>query len=170
VDQTAQQGPEFRKFAPFPCLTGLRCELALDIHPSEQGDLALLRRGGWTLLDPLAVARDPFAYQAFIRASAAEFMVAKHMYVATNSGWFSDRSICYLASGKPVLAQDTGVSASYPVGLGLVTFHTLEEACAGARAIMADYAGHARAARELAEAYFDSGKVLGRLLAKLRVG
>jgi len=92
------------------------------------------------------------------------------MYVASKSGWFSDRSICYLASGKPVLAQNTGLSELYPLGYGgLVTFRTLEEACVGAHAITADYARHARAARELAEAYFDSDKVLGRLLAQLRV-
>jgi hypothetical protein len=160
---------EFRKFALLPCLTGFRFELALDIHPSEQSDLKLLQDGGWTLLDPSLVARDPSAYQGFIRESVAEIMVAKHMYVATNSGWFSDRSMCYLASGKPVLAEDTGLSGWYPVGVGLVTYRTLEEACAGARAITDDYARHARAARELAEEYFDSDKVLARLVARLGV-
>jgi len=160
---------EFRKFATLPSLTGLTFELALDIHPSETGDLDLLKRGGWSLLDPGVVAGDPWSYQRFIQTSAAEFMTAKHMYVATNSGWFSDRSLCYLASSKPVLAQDTGLCRLYPVGQGLVTFRTLDEACAGAQAITADYRRHASAARELAEAYFDSDIVLRNLLAKLGV-
>ncbi len=161
---------EFRKFAALPCLTGFRFELALDIHPTEIADLDLLRRGKWMLVDPAAVAGDPQAYQAFIRASTAEVMIAKHMYVATNSGWFSDRSICYLASGKPVLAQDTALAGLFPLGAGgLVTFRTLEEACAGAVAITADYVHHARAARDLAEVYFDSDIVLRNLLAKLGV-
>jgi hypothetical protein len=160
---------EFREYAPLPCLSGREYQLALDIHPSETSDLALLARGGWSLVDPRAVADTPERYQAYIQDSAAEFMVAKHMYVATNSGWFSDRSSCYLASGKPVLAEDTGLGALLPVGNGLVTFRTLEEARAGAEDIMSDYAAHARAARALAEECFDSDIVLGRLLAKLGV-
>jgi hypothetical protein len=160
---------EFRKFATLPSETGQRFELALDIHPSETRDLDRLKRGGWSLVDPRAVAGDPWSYQRFIQTSAAELMVAKHMYVATNSGWFSDRSICYLASGKPVLAQDTGLHALYPIGQGLVTFRALDEACAGAQAIMADYARHAGAARYLAEEYFDSDKVLSHLLARLGI-
>jgi len=160
---------EFRKFAALPSLTGLHFELALDIHPSETADLNLLERGGWSLLDPTVEAGDPWSYQRFIQTSAAEFMTAKHMYVATNSGWFSDRSLCYLASSKPVLAQDTGLCRLYPVGYGLVTFRTLDDARAGAQAIMADYPRHARAARDLAEEYFDSDTVLSHLLARLGV-
>jgi hypothetical protein len=91
-------------------------------------------------------------------------MVAKNLYVQSNSGWFSDRSICYLASGRPVLAQDTGIRGRYPVGEGLLTFSTLEEAVEGVDSIRRDYAGHSRAAREIAEAHFDSDKVLTRLL------
>jgi glycosyltransferase involved in cell wall biosynthesis len=87
--------------------------------------------------------------------------------VATNSGWFSDRSICYLASGKPVLAQDTGIRRLYPTGAGLVTFTTLPEASAAVEAIERDYHHHAKAARALAEECFDSDKVLRRLLSKL---
>jgi hypothetical protein len=160
---------EFRKFAPLPCLTRRSFDLALDIHPSEVSDLALLRRGGWSLMDPRTVADNPSAYRAYVQASAAEFMVAKHMYVATNSGWFSDRSICYLASGKPVLAQDTGLTGTYPVGAGLLTFHTLEDACNGANEVIENYATHARAARHLAEEHFDSDIVLTKLLSRLGV-
>jgi hypothetical protein len=160
---------EFRKFAALPCSSGLPFELALDIDSSETSDIELLRRGGWSLKDPRSVACDPWTYQAFVGASAAEFSVAKSMYVATDSGWFSDRSICYLASGKPVLAQDTGFSRHCAAGSGLIVFSTLEEAVAGAQNIAADYGRHARAARELAEECFDSDKVLRRLLAKLGV-
>src|SRR5207248_3293498 len=104
-----------------------------------------------------------------VRSSAAEFMVAKNMYVRSRSGWLSDRSLCYLASGRPVLAQDTGLKDLYPTGEGLVLFSTPEEAAAGAEAIARDHNRHSKAARELAETFFDSDKVLGRLLGKLGV-
>jgi hypothetical protein len=158
---------EFRKFAPLPRLSGRHFQVALDIHAAEVNDLALLRDSGWSLGDPLLAAGDPWRYQDYIRASRAEFMVAKNMYVQSNSGWFSDRSICYLATGRPVLAQDTGVKRLYPTGAGLLTFGTLAEARAAVEALDSDYAGHCRAAREIAVEYFDSDKVLGRLLNKL---
>jgi hypothetical protein len=160
---------EFRKFAVLPGRCPFRCELALDIHPSEEKDLALLAGNGWALVDPQQVAGDPWAYQAYLRASAAEFMVAKGIYVQTACGWLSDRSLCYLASGRPVLAQDTGLRGLYPTGQGLVTFATLDEATAGAAALYRDYARHARASRAVAEEFFDSDKVLSRLLTKLGV-
>jgi hypothetical protein len=160
---------EFRKFVPLPCLSGQRFELALDIHPNETNDLEFLAANGWSLVDPLAVADTPFTYRSYVQDSKAEFMVAKNMYVDTRSGWFSDRSICYLASGRPVLAQDTGLQGLYPIGEGLLTFSTLDEALAGVEAISHDYGRHALAARALAEEYFDSDKVLGRLLDKLGV-
>lgn len=158
---------EFRKFAALPRLSGQPFEVALDIHPADVKDLELLRANGWSLADPVAAAGDPWAYRAFIRSSRAEFMVAKNMYVEAQSGWFSDRSICYLASGKPVLAQDTGLKGLYPTGAGLLTFRTPEEALSRVEEVEADYARHARAARAVAEECFDSDKVLNRLLAKL---
>ena len=161
---------EFRKFAQLPGLVDATFELALDIDSAEIGDLRLLERNGWQLVDPVAVAGDPLSYRSYIQASRAEFCVAKNMYVETRSGWFSDRSICYLASGKPVLAQDTGFSRNYPTGEGLIAFTTLEEAAAGVEAIEANYQRHSTAARELAAEYFDSDKVLRRLLEKIGVG
>jgi hypothetical protein len=160
---------EFRKFVTVPQLVGGQFEAALDIHPAETRDLELLPANGWSLADPRAVAADPWVYRDYVCRSKAEFMVAKGLYVQTRGGWFSDRSICYLASGKPVLGQDTGLRHLYPTGVGLVTFSTLEEAVAGAEAINGDYARHARAAREIAVEYFDSDKVLSRLLARLGV-
>jgi len=141
--------------------------VALDIHSAEVNDLALLRENGWSLADPLIAAGDPWLYQDFIRSSRAEFMVAKNMYVQANSGWFSDRSICYLASGRPVLAQDTGIRRLYPTGKGLLTFRTLEEAQQAVMELDRDYDRHCRAARDIAVEYFDSDKVLTRLLDKL---
>ena len=100
--------------------------------------------------------------------SGAEFSVAQGIYVDTHSGWFSDRSIRYLASGKPVLVQDTGFSRNLPVGEGLLAFRTLGEAVAGAREIIAYYDRHSQAARKLAEDYFDSDKVIAAMLKQIR--
>jgi hypothetical protein len=160
---------EFRRFAQLPRLVSADFEIALDIHEAEVDDLELLRTNGWSIADPEEVARDPWVYQGYIQSSRAEFGVAKNMYVRANSGWFSDRSICYLASGKPVLAQETGFSSCYGADEGLVVFNTLDEAVAGAEAIREDYPRHAQAARALAEEHFDSRKVLGRLLNELAV-
>lgn len=160
---------EFRKFAALPRLAPGRFELALDIHPADGKDIDLLRGHGWSLVEPRLVARDPWGYREYIRRSAAELMIAKGMYVQTRSGWFSDRSICYLASGRPVLMQDTGVSDALRTGEGLLPFTTVDEAVEGARAIERDYARHARAARELAERCFDSSIVLSTLTRKLNL-
>lgn len=160
---------EFRKYAALPRLSGKPFQVALDIHPAETRDLTLLEENGWDLVDPAIVAADPRAYRDYIGGSRAEFMVAKNMYVQSNSGWFSDRTICYLASGKPALAQDTGLGDLYPSGEGLVTFSTLDEALNGVEAISGDYRRHSRTARAIAEEYFDSDVVLSRLLAKLDV-
>ena len=160
---------EFRKFAQLPRLAGQPFQLALDIHPAEVNDRALLEASGWTLVDPKGVAGNPWAYQRYIQRSRAEFMTAKNIYVQANSGWFSDRSACYLASGKPVLAQDTGLERLYPTDEGLLTFTTPEEALAGVEELSRDYAHQAQAARAVAVEYFDSDKVLSQLLGKLGV-
>src|SRR4029453_13949437 len=158
---------EFRKFARLPSLTARRFEIALDINPADVKDIKLLCGNGWSLIEPRRAAGDPWRYRNYIRSSAAELMIAKGMYVQTRSGWFSDRSICYLASGRPVLAQDTGFGDTLPIGEGLLTFSTLEEAAEATRAIGRDPARHAFAARRLAESFFDSSEVLGALARKL---
>ena len=158
---------EFRKFFELPRLTGERFELALDIDDAEVTDLDLLHRTGWRLLNPETVAGSTDDYQDFVGQSKAELMVAKNMYVETRGGWFSDRSACYLASGRPVIAEDTGLAGLYPLGDGLLTFHTVEEAADAVAAVSAGYAHHSRAARELAESELDSDKVLGTLLERV---
>jgi hypothetical protein len=162
---------EFRKFIDLPgrC-PGVTFEQALDIHPGDSKDIEALRGAGWRLVDPKQVAATPEDYRAYIGQSKAEFMVPKAMYVQTNSGLLSDRSVYYLASGRPVLARDTGIKRHYPTGEGLLTFTTLDEAAAGVEEINRNYVKHCRAAREIAEAYFDSDKVLTKLLADLGVG
>jgi hypothetical protein len=160
---------EFRKFFDLPLRSHRPFEMALKIDSVEQNDLGGLKRNNWRLVEPCEVAGSPDAYRDYVRRSAAEFMVAKNMYIDTRGGWFSDRSICYLASGRPVLAQDTGLADLYDIGEGLLTFTTPDEAAADVATIDGDYAHHARAARRLAERYFDSDKVLSDLLRKLGV-
>jgi len=155
---------EFRKFAALPTRTTEAFEIALDVHPADRQDVDLLREHGWTIADPRSVAADPFTFREYVRRSSAEFSVAQGIYVETCSGWFSDRSVRYLASGKPVLVQDTGFARHYPVGLGLVPFRTLEEAARGAEAIASDYNRHSRAAGAIAAEFFDSDKVLSSML------
>jgi hypothetical protein len=158
---------ELRRFAELPARAGGAWELALDIHPADAADADRLRAGGWSLVDPAAVAGTPSGYRRYLQASGAEVMVAKGMYVHSRSGWVSERSLCYLASGRPVLAQDTGFTELYPTGEGLLAFSTPEEALAGAEAIRGDPVRHAAAARALAEEHFASDLVLGRLLEQV---
>jgi hypothetical protein len=161
---------EFRKFAELPLrCPGVRFEMALDIHPADAKDLGLLRENGWSVVEPKSVAGGPSEYRAYLADSRAEFMVPKQMYVQTNSGLLSDRSAYYLASGRPVLARDTGLAELYPVGEGLITFTTIDEAVAGVEAINRDYSRHSRAARTIAEEHFDSDRVLTGLLANLDI-
>jgi len=158
---------EFRKYIALPKLTGMPFEAALDIAPSDAEDRESLEKNGWRLVNPRIASSDPWMYQAYIAGSNAEFMVAKNMYVETRGGWFSDRSICYLASGKPVVVQDTGFNCRYPTGKGLLTFGSLEEAISCVHEVSGNYRSHANAAREIAMEYFDSSKVLTSLVNKL---
>jgi hypothetical protein len=158
---------EFRRFFELPERTPVSFEAALDIDEAEVDDLGALRRHGWELVDPRSVAGDPWSYRDYVQRSAAELMVAKNLYVETRSGWFSDRSACYLASGRPVLAQDTGLDGLLPHGEGLVTFSTLDEAVAGVQEICGDYERHSRAAREIAAEHFAADRVLPRMLEEL---
>lgn len=154
---------EWRKVLTLPELTGLPFEAALRIHDGDTADRDALVARGWRLVDP-AVAADPDGFRDYVQASGAEFSVAQGIYVDTGSGWFSDRSVRYLASGRPVLVQDTGFGRSLRSGVGIVSFRTLEEAADGAARIVSDYETHRAAARAIAEEHFDSDRVLGALL------
>lgn len=130
--------------------------------PSAPRDL--LRDHGWLLRDPIETTRDPWTYQRYLAESKAEFTVAKHGYVISNSGWFSERSAAYLASGRPVITQETGFSAWLPTGRGVLSFRTEGDALAAIADVSARYQEHCNAARELAEEYFDSRKILSHLV------
>jgi hypothetical protein len=160
---------EFRKFIELPERVHKTFELALDIHPADERDLNALRRHGWQVVDPKRVVPDPDAFRRYIQNSGAEFSAAQGVYVETESGWFSDRTVRYLASGKPALVQDTGYSRNYPVGEGLVAFRTLEQAVAGAERIVRDYDTHCRAARALAKTFFDSDRVIEEMLERINL-
>ena len=158
---------ELRKLIELPGLVDAELELALEIEQGDEADLRALRENGWDLADPTAVAGDPASYRRYIQGSLAELMVAKGMYVETRSGWFSERSIAYLASGKPVVALDTGFAERYPTGEGLIAFSDVEGARDGIEAIRGNWELHSRAAREIAEEHFEAKKVLGRLLEEV---
>ncbi len=158
---------EFRKLFDLPQQVDATFRVALEIDPSDDADLRALRGHGWEVVDPRRVAADPAQYLAFVQGSLAELTVAKGIYVTLRSGWLGDRTVCYLASGKPALVQDTGLGAHYPLGEGLLAYATLHEAAAGVREILSRSSDHARAARRLAEAHFDARYVLGRLLEEL---
>lgn len=154
----------FRRFVELPQRAPQQFEIALNIHPADTKDRALLQEHGWQIVDPLAVAADPHAFRQYIQKAGAEFSAAQAIYTDTNCGWFSDRTTRYLASGKPALVQETGFSRHLPAGEGLLSFSTMQEAVEGVARIQREYEAHCRAARELAERYFDSRRVLGRFL------
>jgi hypothetical protein len=123
-----------------------------------------LERCGWKIVDPLVVAREIASYQEYLRMSRGELSVAKHGYVASQCGWFSERTACYLATGRPAVVQDTGFSCKLPCGTGLWAFADAVAAIDAIENINANYDAECRRARELAAAYFDSRKVLASLL------
>jgi hypothetical protein len=157
---------EFRKFLSLPRRCAGRFRIAMDIDPADAADICALKENGWTLDDP-RLAESTQSYRSYVQESLGELSIAKGLYVQTRSGWFSDRSACYLASGKPVVAQDTGWSEHYPSGQGLIGFTTIDEAARAVEQVLANYDRHSRAARDLAQSCFDSDKVLSRLLEAL---
>jgi hypothetical protein len=153
---------EFMKFLELPSRTDQALELALS--GVDEADARLLQAHGWRVRDAAELSGDLDAYRRYISGSRAEFTVAKDQNVRLRSGWFSDRSASYLASGRPVVTQDTGFGNILPTGCGLFGFLTLEEAVVAVEAINSDYHRHSRAASDLAREYFDSDVVLERLL------
>jgi hypothetical protein len=156
---------EYIQLLHLPKAAGQRIELALCIGNEDWEDIGLLQESRWTVLNPFLYVGDPTSYRAFIQLSRAEFSVAKSGYVKSNSGWISDRTACYLASGKPALVQSTGCEWKFPEQKGLLLFSSQEEAIAGLKAINGDYLAHCQAARELAERHFNSTKILNSVLS-----
>ena len=162
-----QKAHAVRSLIDLPSLTRERLLLALRIHPGETEDLATLARHHWPLADPAQVAHDPDSYRRFVQGSKGELGIVKAGYVASQCGWFSDRSACYLASGRPVIAHRTGFERFLPAGEGLLGFDDAAGAAAAAEEVGRDYDRHSRAARAIAEGHFDSAKVLPRLLEQV---
>lgn len=157
---------EFLKFVDLPRRTDrARFELCLNID--DQADRRLLLDHGWHLTSPLQMSLDPFGYQGFFRASRGEWTVAKDQNVRLQSGWFSERDACYLATGKPVIAQSTGFERFLPTGEGLFAFRTMDDVLAAVDVIETDYPKACRAARAIAEEHLEARGVARRLLADL---
>jgi hypothetical protein len=160
-----QKAHAVRRLLELPLLVAdVVVEPAVSIDPAEAADLDALAAHGWRLQPADAVTGDPDRYRAFVQASTAELAVAKSGYVASRSAWFSDRSACYLASGRPVIAEDTGWPAFLPEGDGLRAFCSVEEAASAVQDVLGDPARHRTAARALAREHFDARRVLSRLL------
>jgi hypothetical protein len=157
---------EFRRFIDLPARTAARFELATG---TERAVRSLLRARGWQHRAALDVSADLDAYRGYIAGSRGEFTVARDQYVRPRTGWFSDRSACYLAAGRPVITQETGFSKALPTGKGLFGFATMDDILAAVDAIESDHAGHCRSAREIAAEYFAAERVLDSLLARAGV-
>lgn len=162
---TWSKSHEFLKFLDLPRRSNAKFELGIG---SVKADVArLLREHGWSVVDALQFSLDPLPYRDYIRNSGAEFTVAKDMNVRLQSGWFSERSACYLAAGRPVVTQDTGFSRILPTGEGLFAFHDMSDILTAVEAINSDYEHHSRAARSIAEQYFRAETVLAAVLDAL---
>jgi hypothetical protein len=154
---------EFEKFLDLPRRRGVPFELAAGV-PDDVG--RRLREHGWWLVNSVDVSGDVDRYRGYIRGARGEFTVARDQYVRPNTGWFSDRSACYLAAGRPVITQETGFSKFLPTGRGLFAFRTMDDVLAAVDAVEGDYAGNCRAAREIAAEYFGAEKVVGSLMER----
>lgn len=158
---------EFVRYLHVPLRAGRRIEVALCIGQQDHEDLGLLLDHDWRAREAYRYAGDPFSYREFIQYSRAEFGVAKHGYVKSNSGWFSDRTACYLASGKPAIVQSTGFEHTLPTGRGLLTFRTVDEAVAAIRDVDEHYEDHCAAARSFAEDHLDATRILTGMMQRM---
>jgi len=154
----------FQKVLEVPHRAAQRMELATDLESGPDYERALA--GGFVIKPVMPMSSDIDTYREYISSSRGEFTAAKDRYVRTRSGWFSDRSACYLAAGRPVITQRTGFEKFIPTGAGLMGFDNADEAVDAVRAVNADYARHARVAREIACEYFDALKLLGEIAEK----
>jgi hypothetical protein len=150
--------------AGLPSLTSQPLELAVHLAPADGEERQMLERRGWRIRHASEVSRTPEMYRTYIQRSRGELSCVKPSCVKLQNGWVSDRSLCYLASGKPVVTQDTGPSPYLPFGDGILRFSTSEEAAAALAAVNAHYQRHCRSAREIAETYFDARQIAERIL------
>lgn len=164
-----QKAHALRQFIALPAKIRQRMLLAFAPAPEETKDVSRLAAEGWQWVDPGAIAGTPDQYRDFVQSSFAEFGIAKSGYATSRCGWFSDRSVCYLASGRPVIAQETGFSAFLPTDEGLFAFETEDQALAAIDAVVGNYSRHSKAARRIAEEYFDANIVLPLLLERVGV-
>ena len=153
---------EFLRSISAPKKSGETFELATNIE--DANTRAKFLRNGWRLHSPLQLSVDYWLYREYIRHSKGEFTVAKDQYIRLNTGWFSDRSACYLAAGRPVIIQETGFTKIYGGKAGLLSFRSLSEIVDAVKVINADYAKHSRAARALAREFFEAENVLKSIL------
>lgn len=158
-----QKADEFLRLVELPQRISVPLEICLAIHPDE-ADRVTLQQNGWSLTSPQIFAATPDSYRDYIWSARGEFTVVKHGYAAGRTGWFSDRSACYLAAGRPVICQDTGIGEYVPTGAGLLTFTDLDSAVDAISRVEQGYAQHAAAASAFAREYLDSDRVLTRLL------
>jgi hypothetical protein len=155
----------FLAFAELPCLTGQPLELAVYMGGAgDADDRQTMQRHGWRLRHSVEVSRTPEMYRSYIQRSRGEISCVKPSYVKVHNGWISDRSLCYLASGKPVVVQCTGLSSYLPSGEGIFEFSTAQEAAEALATVNADYEKHCRSAREIAETYFDARRTAETIL------
>jgi hypothetical protein len=159
---------EFQRFITLPSVTDAVFELAL--ASIDEASRARLRAHGWEVVDALSISNDIDRYRAYVVDSDGEFTVAKDQNIRLRSGWFSDRSACYLAAGKPVITQDTGFADFLPVSRGLFAFRTVDDILGAVEEIKRDYRGNSGAALEIAEQYFGAERVLADLLAHAGLG
>ncbi len=155
----------FLRFLDLPRRAPAHCFTMAMLPPTSE-TVTEVEGKGWRVVDPRPISAEMTTYRDFIQGSRGEFTVAKDIYVRPNSGWFSDRSVCYLASGRPVITMKTGFSKFYPAGEGLFEFTTMDEALDALRAIERDYARQGRAARAIAEEFFASDGVVSALMAR----
>jgi hypothetical protein len=161
-----QKDEELMRFLKLPSLVKRPLELAVNTGKTRRAPRELLEHNGWHVVNPLKACPGLDSYRDYVRTSFGEWSVAKGGYVSGQPAWFSCRSACYLASGRPVIVQDTGITGVLPVGLGIVTFRTLEEAAEAIDEVAARYDVHAAKAREIACEYFDSAGVLAGLVER----
>ncbi len=179
---------EFRKVIGVPARVSAAIELATNLTAPDSmpltdtsvhepiksrgvldDDRALLATNGWGVVDSVQMSMDPMQYHDYIEASRGEFTVARDLHARLQSGWFSERSACYLAAGRPVVTQDTGFGVSIPTGTGLLSFTSADEAVDALTEVESDYDRHAKAARGVAEEYFGAESVLGHMLTDLNL-